>query len=325
MSTTDPNGWGGYGLEATGTLRIVGKCAYLDNGRDGLYSPDYFSRYVLSLPSNLVQYDETNNEFWLHRQMHVQGPLTTGDEVIVGEAVSRGGRSAACGNHPIMSTDSLQPCEHRYRYPCNVAFYSRNYGVPPSEAKRRLDRALELESVLAQLHAAEPQRTAGWGIDHADPGAERGIFTDVQRESFLAWLRLIGDEPPNETAAAIAAAHDDVEIRLGAGTSYVALRSAQHQLTGRHGIILLREASDSDGRPVELTYEITRTRIDFRSSSLNVEAVVRRDSFGNRPEPRPFREYRPHEGTFANGIERDLDNVITVPITVSWEWADRDF
>ena len=91
-----------------------------------------------------------------------------------------------------------------------VASYASDYGVSLAEAQRRLARISEMQDILAALRAAEPERLAGWGIDHDGP--------------MTAWAWLVGTNPPSSAAAAIAASHTDVEIRTGAKVTFAALR-----------------------------------------------------------------------------------------------------
>ncbi|WP_419842459.1 hypothetical protein [Candidatus Poriferisodalis sp.] len=301
--------------EAMGALRVEDRCIY-------------FGESVLSLPQGLVQYDDTAREFWLHQRVYVQGPFRTGSEVYTRNFRDLRTESPACGNRPIMTAESLELCEDRFHYSCDVAFYSRNHGVLPSEAQRRLDRVPEMEAILAAMHATEPRRTAGWGIDLADPWSmytdewgrcrsESGTYTEEPcDESFVAWLWLTGDELPGAAATAIAAAHDDVEIRLAAGTSYAALRAAQYRLSGHQGILRLRETIDTGGeRQVEWAYEVAESLIDHRANRLSIHVDVQQ----NRPSDK--RRYPGSDGKLSAHIISQLQDIVDVPISVSWEWA----
>lgn len=199
-------------METNGTLRIEGRCLYLDERRREQHRPDDPLRWVLSLPRGLVQYDHSERAIWIHRRLGPVGPFAAGDEIIIGDASWSMVRSAACGNHRILHAPSIELCSDRHHHACSIAAYSSTHRVLPSEAQRRLQRIPEMERLLAELHHAEPVRTAGWGIDRADLHSQVG-------ESFVAWVWLTGDDPPNPRAQAIAAAHPDIEIRTGASVA----------------------------------------------------------------------------------------------------------
>lgn len=97
-----------------------------------------------------------------------------------------------------------------------VASYAADYGLSHAEAQRRLDRIDPIQDILAEIRSHETARLAGWGIDHT------GTFT--------GWVWLTGNQPPTTSSAAIAAAHEDVEIRTGARHTYAELLAAEASL-----------------------------------------------------------------------------------------------
>lgn len=98
-----------------------------------------------------------------------------------------------------------------------VESYALEYSVSQAEASRRLARIEAIQEALASIRGLETARVAGWGIDH--------------RGRFGGWVLLTGDEPASATAAAVADAHSDVEIRTGAQHSYAELQAAQRGLS----------------------------------------------------------------------------------------------
>lgn len=257
---------------AEGVLQIEDKCVYLDRGHAGIASVvDHPSvhqprRSVLSLPSDLMQYDQTKDELWFHHRITVAGPFSSGDEIKVNDAKLRSVQSAACGNHHIMSGSSIEDCgflHGRYRFPCTVAAYSATHGVLPAEANRRLERIPQMEAVLAALRDAEPHRIAGWGIDQALPYTQDG-------ESFVAWLWLIGDDPAQPLAQAIADGHPDVEIRTGASATHAQLQAAQQRFADGDGIFLPHDDLQGIVEKFELSDVTAWTWIDLRSNALEI-------------------------------------------------------
>lgn len=97
-----------------------------------------------------------------------------------------------------------------------VTSYALEYSVSHDEASRRLERIGAVHEVLASIRGLETARVAGWGIDH--------------RDRFVGWVLLTSDEPAGAAAAAVAEAHNDVEIRTGAQHSYTELLAAQRGL-----------------------------------------------------------------------------------------------
>lgn len=255
-----------------GTLQIEDNCLYLDL-RDTervtvalgplAYQP---SRWVLSLPSDLIQYDSTRDEIWFHNRVNLAGPFSSDNEIKVNDARYLNRRSAVCGNHPILSGSSIEDCgflHGRYRFPCTVAAYSATHGVLPAEASRRLERIPKLEAVLELLRDTESERTAGWGIDQALPYTRIG-------ESFVAWLWLVGEDPPRPQAEAIAASHPDVEIRTGAVATYAQLRDAQQHFADGKGIFLPQDDFNGDVKRFQLSGTVAWTWIDLRSNVLEI-------------------------------------------------------
>ena len=100
-----------------------------------------------------------------------------------------------------------------------VASYALEYSVSHDEASRRLARIEAIQKILASIRGLEAARVAGWGINH--------------RGGFMGWVLLTGGEPAGAEAAAVAAAHSDVEIRTGARHSYTELQAAQSGLAAQ--------------------------------------------------------------------------------------------
>lgn len=312
-------------VESSGTLRIEGKCLYLDEWSPKQSRSHEPSRWVLSLPSDLVQYDAEKGELWYHRRISVTGPFLSGDEVVVGDVYWRSTRSLACGNHRIMRAFSIEDCGYlsdRYRRACSVAAYSSTYGVLPDEANRRLERVAGMEVALAELRKAEPRRTAGWGIDQADPYARIG-------ETFVAWLWLIGDEPPSATAQMLAAGHADVEFRSGATTSYAALQDAQQRFAEGRGTYLPSDTLGGTVERFELSEAVAGAWIDHRSNLLEIEVDTRwipyevasvlltgdSDSYDD--------DRRPPQDELYSKIAEELQEHIDVPFSVVYGWLDH--
>jgi len=221
---------------------------------------------VLSLPSDLIQYDRTKDELWFHHHVGMAGPFSSGDEIKVNDVRLREARSAACGDHRVMSGSSIEDCgflHGRYRFPCTIAAYSATHGVLPTEASRRLERIPDLEVILASLRDAEQHRLAGWGIDQALTYAKVGA-------SFGAWLWLTGDDPPSPQAQELAAAHPDVVFRTGASATYAQLQDAQQRFAYGLDIFLPHDDSDGTVERFELSNVVAWTWIDLRSNVLEI-------------------------------------------------------
>lgn len=313
-------------METSGTLRIEGKCLYLDELPTEQDRPHDERRWVLSLPNDLVQYDETSGELWFHRRIHVLGPFLSGNEVVASDISWGRDRSAECGNHRIVSAGSIDDCPYlsdKYRRPCSVAAYSATHGWLPDEASRRLDRIVEMEVVLTELRGAEPHRTAGWGIDQAD------LYTKVG-DSFVAWLWLTGDDPPGEELREIAGEHQDVEIRTGASTSYASLLAAQEAFAEGTSVDLELISPGGEVAEFDLSRAVAWTWINHRSNVLEI-GIDRRwiphevasvlltgdlDAYDDSRWP-------PEEELYAK-IAEGLRDHIDVPFVVVWGLIDGD-
>ena len=137
-----------------------------------------------------------------------------------------------------------------------VASYASDYGVGLAEAQRRLARLPEMQDILAALRAAEPERLAGWGIDHDGP--------------MTAWVWLVGTNPPSSAAAAIAASHTDVEIRTGAKVTFASLAAAQDAFGVGRGIGAAGNTGAADATQIDLSDMLTHTAVDLRANALEI-------------------------------------------------------
>ena len=313
-------------METSGTLRIEGKCLYLDELPTEQYRPHDELRWVLALPNDLVQYDETSGELWFHRRIHVLGPFLPGNEVVASDISWRRTRSSECGNHRIISAGSIDDCPHlsdKYRRACSVAAYSATHGWLPDEASRRLDRIVEMEALLAELREVESHRTAGWGIDQAD------LYTRIG-DSFVAWLWLTGDDPPSEELRDIAGEHQDVEIRTGASTSYAALLTAQQAFGEGTSVDLKLISLGGEVAEFDLSRAVAWTWINHRSNVLEI-GIDRRwiphevASVLLTGDPDVYDDSRwpPEEELYAK-IAEGLRDHIDVPFVVVWGLIDDD-
>ncbi|MDE0496061.1 MAG: hypothetical protein OXH86_01795 [Acidimicrobiaceae bacterium] len=313
-------------METNGTLRIEGKCLYLDELPAEQYRPHDEQRWVLALPNDLIQYDETSGELWFHRRIHVLGPFLSGDEVVASDISWRRARSSECGNHRIISAGSIDDCPYlsdKYRRACSVAAYSATHGWLPDEASRRLDRIVEMEAVLAELREVDPHRTAGWGVDQAD------LYTKIG-DSFVAWLWLTGDDPPSQELRKIAAEHPDVEIRTGASTSYEALHAAQEAFAKRTSVDLPLVTLGSNVDEFDLSRVVAWTWINHRSNVLEI-GIDRRwiphevASVLLTGDPDAYDDSRwPPENELYAKIAEVLRDHIDVPFVVAWGLIDGE-
>ena len=137
-----------------------------------------------------------------------------------------------------------------------VASYASDYSVTLAEAQQRLERIAELQEIIEALHAAESERLAGWGIDHHGP--------------MIAWVWLTGTEPPTSAATAIAAAHDDVQIRTGATVTFAALAAAQDRFGIGEGIGAVGNTGGVGGAQINLSDMIAHTAVNLRANALEI-------------------------------------------------------
>ena len=135
-----------------------------------------------------------------------------------------------------------------------VASYAADYGVSHAEAQRRLDRIPSLQEILASIREAEDARLAGWGIDH------QGTFT--------GWVWLTGQQPPSGSAAHIADAHPDAEIRTGAAHSRSELLAAQRGLF--QDIEPTGHITDGPESLAQVKRIVTYTSIDMRANAVEI-------------------------------------------------------
>ena len=133
-----------------------------------------------------------------------------------------------------------------------VESYASDYSLSHEEARRRLDRIQPIQEILASIRDSESARVAGWNIDH-----EGGL---------VGWVWLTGDDPPGASAARIANAHDDIEIRIGAHHSYAALLAAQDSLSfGATGRV-----DDGLGGGNNIWGMVTFTGIDMNANAVHI-------------------------------------------------------
>ena len=143
-----------------------------------------------------------------------------------------------------------------------VASYASDYSVTANEAQRRLERIPQLQELMAALRTAETSRLAGWGIDHYGP--------------MTAWVWLTDDQPPSDAAAAIADAHTDLQIRVGATHSRTALLAAQERFGDGSAIASVGAVGNTGHAPSgsdwldELSSIVTFTGISLRSNGIYI-------------------------------------------------------
>ncbi len=143
-----------------------------------------------------------------------------------------------------------------------VASYASDYSVTAAEAQRRLERIPQLQELMASLRTAEAPRLAGWGIDHHGP--------------MTAWVWLTDDQPPSDAAAAIADAHTDLQIRVGAAHSHTALLVAQDRFGDGSGITSVGAVGNTGHAPSgsgwldELSSIVTFTGISLRNNGIYI-------------------------------------------------------
>ncbi|MCY3894124.1 MAG: hypothetical protein OXF65_12620 [Acidimicrobiaceae bacterium] len=146
-----------------------------------------------------------------------------------------------------------------------VAAYAAEYGVTEAEATRRLDRIQPMQDILASIRELESSRVAGWGIDHA------GTFT--------GWVWLTGDAPAIQASAAIADAHDDIEIRTGAAHTLAELLEAQDSFGNGSSIGAVGRV-DNQTSVTDCSAAVTFTAPDMGTNALHIgidPALLRSD------------------------------------------------
>lgn len=95
-----------------------------------------------------------------------------------------------------------------------------------------MEREVEFEGIRFSIRSLERSRVAGWGVEiinRVDKSAGRELKQ-------TGWVWLVGDEPPCEDSARIAAGHPDVEIRSGAAHTHEELLEIAGWLGDRTGI-----------------------------------------------------------------------------------------
>lgn len=157
------------------------------------------------------------------------------------------GASIESATHDIAATsDSAEPA---------VASYAQQYSVSGTVASQRLNRIRPIHDVLAAIREAEPERVAGWGIDH---GTE-----------MVGWVLLTGHGEPSATAEAHATAHSDVEIRIGAVNTHEELLDAQQSFSAGKGLAV------ADHSKV-----ISYTMVDMAANALEIGVDPARGRLG---------------------------------------------
>ncbi len=144
-----------------------------------------------------------------------------------------------------------------------VTSYASDYSVSFEVAEQNLRRIAELQRIMVSIIDLERSRVAGTGIDHG---------MDMR-----GWVWLVGDEPASTSAARIADAYGDVEIRLGAAHTYAELRKAQDSLdfdsvtdpgtNARLSDMVVYTAVDVDANSVEIGIDPTRAHTRARRST----------------------------------------------------------
>ena len=134
------------------------------------------------------------------------------------------------------------------------------YGVFPSEAQQQLALIPELQGVLERLRGIEQHRFAGWGIDR-----------DSTDGSYLAWLWVMGSDPPSDAAQLLADEHDDIELRIGAVLTYEELDQALMEFNnGSEFYLPLSDTSYLRYPQLELRSVVRRSYVDHRANRLEV-------------------------------------------------------
>lgn len=117
-------------------------------------------------------------------------------------------------------------------YRDRIKEYRSDYFISTEWAVQLLEREVEFEGILFSIRSLERSRVAGWGVEiinRVDKPAGRELKQ-------TGWVWLVGDEPPCEDSARIAAGHPDVEIRTGAAHTHEELLEIAGWLSDRTGI-----------------------------------------------------------------------------------------
>lgn len=253
----------GLGWPESGFLAIDGDCVYLELVDFEEPFPSEHRRIALSFPRGWAQYDPDSGEIFLHqRSGFVYGPFAQGDFVSTSAGMSLA-VSYTCDNRLIVNTWDMAPCAGNYtrhRIRCPDQQYSMHYGVFPSEAQQQLALIPELQGVLEQLRGIEQHRFAGWGIDR-----------DSTDGSYLAWLWVMGSDPPRDAAQLLADERDDIELRIGAVLTYEELDQALMEFkNGSEFYLPLSDTSHLRYPQLELRSVVRRSYVDHRANRLEV-------------------------------------------------------
>ena len=244
----------------------------------------------------------------------IEGPIVVGERINVGGG-SGNRRSEACGNELIVSTQSIWGCRRHFsaQYPlCEIEEYARFHRIQRDEARRRFELFPVLQAAFEELREIESDRVAGWGFDH---GLE-----------FAAWFSLTSLESPSETALALANAHDDLEIRTGAETSYNQLLEAQAAFADGQDLHLPFDADVDNIARFELADAVTRSWIDPSEGHLGigvdtdwvprqVASALLASEYGSYPDAAAVPSHIPNEELLAT-IERIIAQRLDVPLLV---------
>ncbi len=143
-----------------------------------------------------------------------------------------------------------------------VTSYASDYSVSFEVAEQNLRRIVELQEIMVSIIGLERSRVAGTGIDHG---------VDMR-----GWVWLVGDDPASASAARIADAYGDIEIRFGAAHTYAELRKAQDSLDfdsvagpetkARLSDVVVYTAVDVDANSVEIGIDPARAHTRARRS-----------------------------------------------------------
>ena len=136
-----------------------------------------------------------------------------------------------------------------------AASYALDYGVTLAEATRRLDRIEPLHLLLESIRSTESDRVAGWGIDHTP--------------EFAGWVLLTGNQPASSAAIEIADLHSDIEVRLGAAHTLVALTAAQDAFAAGAHVGPVGSTADGTGG-IDVATVVTFTLLDMEDNALHI-------------------------------------------------------